>query len=146
MQMILDLYPLELHLFLGHQEVAIGTFALSAGYHDAYYVKAQKVRTLIRRDFEQAFADVDVVLSAASPTCAWPLGEKLDDPLAMYLMDVLTLPTNLAGLPALSVPAAQSSARLPIGAQLIGKPFDETTILRAARTLERERTLVDWKP
>jgi aspartyl-tRNA(Asn)/glutamyl-tRNA(Gln) amidotransferase subunit A len=74
------------------------------------------------------------------------LGEKLDDPLAMYLMDVLTLPTNLAGLPALSVPTAKSSGGLPIGAQFIGKPFDETTILRAARALERERTLTEWKP
>jgi aspartyl-tRNA(Asn)/glutamyl-tRNA(Gln) amidotransferase subunit A len=123
-----------------------GTFALSAGYHDAYYVKAQQVRTLIRRDFEQAFASVDVVLSAATPTCAWRLGEKLDDPLSMYLMDVLTLPCNLAGLPGLSVPTAKSSGGLPIGAQLLGRPFDEATILRAARALERERDLVNWSP
>lgn len=128
------------------RRIMLGTFALSAGYHDAYYVKAQKVRTLIRRDFDAAFAEVDVLLSAASPTCAWKLGEKLDDPLAMYLMDVLTLPTNLAGLPGLSVPTAKSSAGLPIGAQLIGRPFDEVTLLRAARALERERSLTDWRP
>ena len=128
------------------RRIMLGTFALSAGYHDAYYVKAQKVRTLIRRDFDAAFTKVDVLLSAASPTCAWPLGEKLDDPLAMYLMDVLTLPTNLAGLPGLSVPTAKSSRGLPIGAQLLGRPFDEATLLRTARALERERTLTTWRP
>ena len=128
------------------RRIMLGTFALSAGYHDAYYVKAQRVRTLIRRDFEQAFTQVDVVLSATSPTCAWKLGEKQDDPLAMYLMDALTLPCSLAGLPGLSVPVAKSSAGLPIGAQLLGRPFDEATILRAARALERERTLTDWSP
>ncbi len=126
------------------RRIMLGTFALSAGYHDAYYVKAQRVRTLIRRDFENAFEQVDVVLSAASPTCAWPLGEKLEDPLAMYLMDVLTLPCNLAGLPALSVPTAKSSAGLPIGAQIIGRPFDEATILTVARAIERERELSSW--
>jgi aspartyl-tRNA(Asn)/glutamyl-tRNA(Gln) amidotransferase subunit A len=109
-------------------------------------VKAQRVRTLIARDFEAAFAKVDVVLSATSPTCAWKLGEKLEDPLAMYLMDVLTLPTNLAGLPGISVPAAKSSGGLPIGAQLLGRPFDEVTVLRVARALERERQLTDWRP
>jgi aspartyl-tRNA(Asn)/glutamyl-tRNA(Gln) amidotransferase subunit A len=128
------------------RRIMLGTFALSAGYHDAYYVKAQKVRTLIRRDFDAAFTKVDVLLSAASPTCAWPLGEKLDDPLAMYLMDVLTLPTNLAGLPGLSVPTAKSSRGLPIGAQLLGRPFDEATLLRTARALERERPLTTWRP
>lgn len=128
------------------RRIMLGTFALSAGYHDAYYVKAQKVRTLIRRDFEQAFAQVDVVLSAASPTCAWKLGDKLDDPLAMYLMDVLTLPCNLAGLPGLSVPTAKSSGGLPIGAQVLGRPFDEATILRVARALEREREMSQWRP
>ncbi len=128
------------------RRIMLGTFALSAGYHDAYYVKAQQVRTLIRRDFEAVFADVDVVLSAASPTCAWKLGEKSEDPLAMYLMDVLTLPCSLAGLPGLSVPAAKSSAGLPIGAQLIGRPFDEGTLLRAARVIEASRDLVNWRP
>ncbi len=128
------------------RRIMLGTFALSAGYHDAYYVKAQRVRTLIRRDFDEAFKEVDVILSATSPTCAWPLGEKIDDPLAMYLMDVLTLPCSLAGLPGLSVPTARSSKNLPIGAQLIGRPFDEATLLRAARTIERERALTTWSP
>ena len=128
------------------RRIMLGTYALSAGYHDAYYVKAQRVRTLIRRDFDEAFRDVDVILSPATPTCAWPLGEKLDDPLAMYLMDVLTLPCNLAGLPGLSVPTAKSSGGLPIGAQFLGRPFDEVTILKAARALERERSLSTWSP
>lgn len=128
------------------RRIMLGTFALSAGYHDAYYVKAQRVRTLIRRDFDTAFGACDVVLSAASPTCAWKLGEKLEDPLAMYLMDVLTLPTNLAGLPGLSVPTARSSAGLPIGAQFLGRPFDEATLLRVARALERERDCTEWRP
>jgi aspartyl-tRNA(Asn)/glutamyl-tRNA(Gln) amidotransferase subunit A len=128
------------------RRIMLGTFALSAGYHDAYMVKAQQVRTLIRRDFDEAFARCDVLLSATSPTCAWKLGEKLDDPLAMYLMDVLTLPCNLAGLPGLSVPVAKSSAGLPIGAQLVGRPFDESTLLRTARALERERPLSTWEP
>ena len=128
------------------RRIMLGTFALSAGYHDAYYVKAQRVRTLIRRDFDEVFREVDVILSPATPTCAWPLGEKLDDPLAMYLMDVLTLPCNLAGLPGLSVPTAKSSSGLPIGAQFLGRPFDEVTILRAARALERERSMTSWSP
>jgi len=128
------------------RRIMLGTFALSAGYHDAYYVKAQRVRTLIRRDFDAAFTSCDVVLSAASPTCAWKLGEKLEDPLAMYLMDVLTLPTNLAGLPGLSVPTAKSSAGLPIGAQFLGRAFDEATLLRVARALERERDCTEWRP
>jgi aspartyl-tRNA(Asn)/glutamyl-tRNA(Gln) amidotransferase subunit A len=128
------------------RRIMLGTFALSAGYHDAYYVKAQQVRTLIRRDFETVYSEVDVVLSAASPVCAWKLGEKSADPLQMYLMDVLTLPCSLAGMPGLSVPAGKSSAGLPIGAQLIGRPFDEATILRAAKVIEDSRDLKNWRP
>ncbi len=128
------------------RRIMLGTFALSAGYHDAYYVKAQQVRALIRRDFDEVFNEVDVVLSPASPVCAWKLGEKRDDPLSMYLMDVLTLPCSLAGLPGLSVPAAKSSAGLPIGAQLIGRAFDEATLLRCARVIESSTGLVDWRP
>jgi aspartyl-tRNA(Asn)/glutamyl-tRNA(Gln) amidotransferase subunit A len=111
------------------RRIMLGTFALSSGYYDAYYVKAQQVRTLIRRDFEQAFAQVDVLLSATSPVPAWRLGEKLDDPLAMYLMDVLTIPCNLAGLPGLSVPMAPTAAGLPTGLQILGRPFDEQRVL-----------------
>ncbi len=120
------------------RRIMLGTFALSAGYHDAYYVKAQQVRTLIRRDFEQAFASVDVILSATSPVPAWKQGEKLADPLALYLMDVLTIPCNLAGLPGLSVPMAPTREGLPTGLQLLGKPFDELTLLDTALAFERE--------
>jgi aspartyl-tRNA(Asn)/glutamyl-tRNA(Gln) amidotransferase subunit A len=123
------------------RRILLGTFALSAGYHDAYYGKAQKVRTLIRRDFDAAFEDVDVLVSATSPVPAWPLGEKVDDPLSMYLMDVLTIPCNLAGLPGLSVPVAFTGSGLPIGVQLLGRPWDEATVLKAGRALEREAKL-----
>jgi aspartyl-tRNA(Asn)/glutamyl-tRNA(Gln) amidotransferase subunit A len=119
------------------RRIMLGTFALSAGYHDAYALKAQQVRTLIRRDFERVFQSVDVLLSAPSPVPAWTLGELLDDPLAMYLMDVLTLPCNLAGLPGLSVPVGLSSKGLPLGVQLMGRPFEEATLLSAGRALER---------
>ena len=112
--------------------IMLGTFALSSGYYDAYYRKAQQVRTLITRDFEQAFQSVDIVLSATSPVLPWRLDEKLDDPLAMYLMDVLTLPCSLAGLPGLSMPSGVSASGLPIGVQLLGRRFDEATLLRTA--------------
>jgi aspartyl-tRNA(Asn)/glutamyl-tRNA(Gln) amidotransferase subunit A len=119
------------------RRIMLGTFALSSGYHDAYYVKAQQVRTLIRRDFDEAFQSVDVILSATSPVPAWKLGEKLDDPLAMYLMDVLTIPCNLAGLPGLSVPMAPTPEGLPTGLQIIGKPFDEQTVLSVGHAWEQ---------
>ncbi len=119
----------------------LGTYALSAGYYDAYYLKAQKVRTLIRRDFTRAFEDVDVLLSPTSPVPPFKLGEKLDDPLAMYLMDVLTIPVNLAGLPGISLPCGFTSSGLPIGLQLIGRAFDEARLLRIARAFEREHDL-----
>jgi aspartyl-tRNA(Asn)/glutamyl-tRNA(Gln) amidotransferase subunit A len=127
------------------RRIMLGTFALSAGYADAYYRKAQQVRALIRRDYEQVFGSVDVVLSATSPVLPWRLGEKLEDPLAMYLMDVLTLPCNLAGLPGLSLPCGRAANGLPIGAQLMGKPFDEATVLRVARALETSLAL-DFTP
>ncbi|MCA1827189.1 MAG: Asp-tRNA(Asn)/Glu-tRNA(Gln) amidotransferase subunit GatA, partial [Myxococcales bacterium] len=112
------------------RRIMLGTYALSAGYYDAYYLRAQKVRALIRRDFDGAFADVDAVVSPTSPTTAFKLGEKMDDPLAMYLNDVYTVPANLAGLPGISVRCGFDDKRLPIGLQLIGKPFDEETVLR----------------
>ncbi len=118
------------------RRIMLGTFALSSGYSDAYYRKAQQVRTLITRDFEQAFQSVDIVLSATSPVLPWRLDEKLDDPLAMYLMDVLTLPCSLAGLPGLSMPSGVSASGLPIGVQLLGRRFDEATLLRTAFALE----------
>jgi aspartyl-tRNA(Asn)/glutamyl-tRNA(Gln) amidotransferase subunit A len=118
------------------RRIMLGTYALSAGYYDAYYLRAQKVRALIRRDFDLAFSGVDAVLSPTSPTTAFRLGEKSDDPLAMYLSDVYTVPANLAGLPAISLPCGFDARRLPIGLQLIGKPFDEETLLRIAHAAE----------
>ncbi|HUJ26481.1 MAG TPA: Asp-tRNA(Asn)/Glu-tRNA(Gln) amidotransferase subunit GatA [Myxococcales bacterium] len=124
------------------RRIMLGTYALSAGYYDAYYLRAQKVRALIRRDFERAFAEVDAVACPTSPTTAFKLGEKVNDPLAMYLDDVYTVPVNLAGLPAVSVPCGFDSKRLPVGLQLIGKPFDEPTLFRLARAAEpREQPL-----
>ena len=119
------------------RRVLIGTYVLSAGYYDAYYVKAQKVRTLIAEDFREAFAAVDVVLTPTAPSAAFPIGEKMDDPIAMYLNDVFTVPASLAGLPGISVPAGLDADRLPLGLHLIGRPFDEETLLRAADALER---------
>jgi len=118
------------------RRVLIGTYVLSAGYYDAYYIKAQKVRTLIAGDFKSAFEDVDVVLTPTAPSDAFAVGDKADDPIAMYLNDVFTVPASLAGLPAISVPAGLSAGGLPLGLHLIGKPFDEATVLRAASALE----------
>ncbi|MDX2101192.1 MAG: Asp-tRNA(Asn)/Glu-tRNA(Gln) amidotransferase subunit GatA [Alphaproteobacteria bacterium] len=119
------------------RRILIGTYTLSAGYYDAYYLKAQKVRALIARDFREAFQQVDVLLTPTAPTAAFALGEKMDDPIAMYLNDVFTVPASLAGLPAMSIPAGLSSDQLPLGLHLIGRPFDEATVLRCAHVLER---------
>ncbi len=118
------------------RRVLIGTYVLSAGYYDAYYTKAQRVRRLIAQDFEQAFGKVDAVLTPTAPTAAFPLGEKMDDPIAMYLNDVFTVPASLAGLPAVSLPAGLDGEGLPLGLQLIGRPFDEETVFRTAAALE----------
>ena len=118
------------------RRIMLGTYALSAGYHEAYYGKAQKVRTLVRRDFDAAFARVDVIVAPTTPNLPFKLGEK-EDPLAMYLNDLFTIPVNLAGLPGLSVRCGFSLAGLPIGLQFIGRPFDEATLLRAAHAYER---------
>ncbi len=122
------------------RRIMLGTYALSAGYYDAYYVKAQKVRTLIKRDFDQAFEKYDALVTPTSPTVAFKIGEKLDDPMQMYLSDVCTLPINIAGLPAISIPAG-FAGNLPVGMQIIGKPFDEETILRIAFAYEQA---TDW--
>src|SRR5205085_9380975 len=118
------------------RRIMLGTYALSAGYYDAYYLKAQKVRALIRREFDDAFAQVDAVISPTSPTTAFKLGEKTSNPLAMYLDDIYTVPANLAGLPGISVPCGFDGRKLPVGLQLIGKPYDEETILRRAHDAE----------
>jgi aspartyl-tRNA(Asn)/glutamyl-tRNA(Gln) amidotransferase subunit A len=118
------------------RRVLIGTYVLSAGYYDAYYLKAQRVRTLIARDFVTAFETVDCILTPTAPSPAFAIGEKSEDPIAMYLNDVFTVPANLAGLPAISIPAGLSDDGLPLGLQIIGRPFDEETVLRVAEVLE----------
>lgn len=121
------------------RRIMLGTYALSSGYYDAYYLKAQKVRALIKKDFDDAFQKVDVIVGPTVPTTAFKIGEKSSDPLSMYLSDVYTVPVNLAGLPAISVPCGNGSETgLPVGFQIIGKPFDEETILRVAFQLEKE--------
>jgi aspartyl-tRNA(Asn)/glutamyl-tRNA(Gln) amidotransferase subunit A len=122
------------------RRIMLGTYALSAGYYDAYYLKAQKVRTLIIREFKEAFEKYDALVTPTSPTVPFKLGEKVDDPMQMYLSDVCTLPINIAGLPAISIPAGFADG-LPIGLQIIGKPFDEETILHIAYAYEQA---TDW--
>ena len=133
------------------RRIMLGTYALSAGYYDAYYLKAQKVRTLIRREFDAAFETHDVLICPVSPTPAFKIGEKIADPLQMYLSDVCTIPVNIAGLPGISVPcgfaAADDGARLPIGLQIIAKPFDEETVFRAAHAYEQATEWhKEWPP
>jgi len=119
------------------RRIMLGSYALSSGYYDAYYLKAQKVRTLIKQDFDRAFEHFDVLVAPTSPTTAFRVGEKANDPMAMYLSDVCTLPVNVAGLPGLSIPCGFDSKGLPIGLQLIGKAFDEETLLRVAYSFEQ---------
>jgi aspartyl-tRNA(Asn)/glutamyl-tRNA(Gln) amidotransferase subunit A len=119
------------------RRVILGTYVLSAGYYDAYYAKAQKVRTIIKEDFDQAFEKVDVVITPTSPTTAFKIGEKIDDPLTMYLSDIYTTSANLAGIPAISLPCGKDSKDLPIGLQIMGKPLSEGLILRVAYALEQ---------
>jgi aspartyl-tRNA(Asn)/glutamyl-tRNA(Gln) amidotransferase subunit A len=116
----------------------LGTYVLSAGYYDAYYLKAQQVRTLIRRDYDQAFDRVDMVAMPTSPIPAIRIGERIADPLQMYAMEVFSVSAKLAGLPAVSVPCGFTPGGLPIGMQLTGRPFDEATILRVAEAYERD--------
>jgi aspartyl-tRNA(Asn)/glutamyl-tRNA(Gln) amidotransferase subunit A len=119
------------------RRILMGTYVLSHGSYDAYYIKAQKVRRLIFEDFEKVFQKVDVLLTPSTPTAAFPLGKEPADPVTMYLNDILTVPANAAGLPAISVPAALSSEQLPLGLQLIGRPFDEETLLNGAMVIEK---------
>jgi aspartyl-tRNA(Asn)/glutamyl-tRNA(Gln) amidotransferase subunit A len=120
------------------RRIMLGTYVLSAGYYDAYYLKAQQVRTLVRRDYDRAFERVDVVATPTTPTPAFKLGEKTSDPVQMYLNDIFTVSANLTGLPAISVPCGFSSERLPIGLQLTGRAFDEATLLRAGDAFQRD--------
>ncbi len=137
---LLDMYTKSRSEGFGSEvkrRIMLGTYALSSGYYDAYYVKAQKVRTLIMDDFTKAFADVDLMLTPVAPTPAFKIGEKVNDPLQMYLSDIFTIPVNLAGTCAMSLPAGFSSSGLPIGLQLIGKPFGEETLLQAGYAFEQ---------
>jgi aspartyl-tRNA(Asn)/glutamyl-tRNA(Gln) amidotransferase subunit A len=119
------------------RRIMLGTYALSSGYYDAYYLKAQKVRTLIKSDFDNAFQKVDVVVTPTSPTAAFKIGERTADPLQMYLSDVLTTPASLAGLPGISIPCGLTQDDLPIGLQILAAPFEEEKILRVAYTFEQ---------
>ncbi|MDO6657016.1 Asp-tRNA(Asn)/Glu-tRNA(Gln) amidotransferase subunit GatA [Anaerobacillus sp. 1_MG-2023] len=136
---LLDLYKKTRSEGFGDEvkrRIMLGTFALSSGYYDAYYKKAQKVRTLIKNDFEKVFEDYDVIIGPTTPTPAFKVGEKIDNPLTMYANDILTIPVNLAGVPAISVPCGLSNG-LPVGLQIIGKHFDEKTVYRVAHAFEQ---------
>ncbi|HQH50784.1 MAG TPA: Asp-tRNA(Asn)/Glu-tRNA(Gln) amidotransferase subunit GatA [Candidatus Hydrogenedentes bacterium] len=123
------------------RRIMLGTYVLSSGYYDAYYLKAQKVRTLIRQDFQKAFEKCDVILTPTSPTPAFKLGEKTADPLEMYLSDIYTISVNLASIPGMSMPCGLTESGLPVGLQILGKPFDEETVLRVGYTYEQHRNL-----
>jgi aspartyl-tRNA(Asn)/glutamyl-tRNA(Gln) amidotransferase subunit A len=114
----------------------LGTYVLSAGYYDAYYVRAQRVRTLIKQDFDKAFESVDAIFTPTSPNLAFKIGQHLDDPLTMYLQDIFTISVNLAGLPAISVPIGKAG-NLPVGIQVIGKPFQESAVFDIAKVLQQ---------
>ncbi|MBI4052152.1 MAG: Asp-tRNA(Asn)/Glu-tRNA(Gln) amidotransferase subunit GatA [Elusimicrobia bacterium] len=125
------------------RRIMLGTYALSSGYYDAYYGKAQRVRTLIKQDFDQAFKEVDIILSPTSPTAAFKLGEKVSNPMQMYLSDIFTIPCNLAGIAGISIPCGQTASGLPVGLQLLARPFEEETLLKAAAAFEKEHP---WPP
>ncbi|MBP2097501.1 Asp-tRNA(Asn)/Glu-tRNA(Gln) amidotransferase subunit GatA [Enterococcus rivorum] len=127
------------------RRIMLGTFSLSAGYYDAYFKKAGQVRTLIKRDFDQVFADYDLIIGPSSPTVAFGLGENINDPITMYMSDILTIPVNLAGLPGMSIPAGFSEG-LPVGLQIIGKHFDENTMYKAAYAFEQATDFHTKKP
>jgi aspartyl-tRNA(Asn)/glutamyl-tRNA(Gln) amidotransferase subunit A len=128
------------------RRIMLGTYVLSAGYYDAYYLKAQQVRTLILRDYDRAFERVDAVAMPTSPVPAFRLGEKIADPLQMYLVDVFTVSANLTGLPAISLPCGFTAARLPVGLQLTARRFDEATLLRVADAYERDTAWLTQLP
>ncbi len=146
---LLDLYRSSREAGFGPEvkrRIMLGTYVLSSGYYDAYYLKAQKVRTLIRRDFERVFADSDVIVTPVAPTTAFHIGEKTADPLRMYLSDVFMISINLAGLPAIVLPCGVDAAGMPIGLQIVGPPFGEETVLRAARAFEAATTWNQLRP
>ena len=130
------------------RRIMIGTYVLSSGYYDAYYLKAQKVRRLIKNDFDEAYKKVDAILTPSTPSSAFKIGEKSNDPVSMYLNDIFTVPVNLAGLPAISIPSGRDKNNLPLGLQLIGKAFDEQNILNIAFSIEKQinfkNQINDW--
>ncbi len=130
------------------RRIMIGTYVLSSGYYDAYYLKAQKVRQLIKKDFDEAYNKVDAILTPSTPSSAFKIGEKSNDPVSMYLNDIFTVPVNLAGLPAISIPAGTDKNNYPLGLQIIGKPFDEQTVLNIAYSMEEKinykNNITDW--
>jgi aspartyl-tRNA(Asn)/glutamyl-tRNA(Gln) amidotransferase subunit A len=119
------------------RRIMLGTYVLSAGYHDAYYVKAQRVRALIREDYTRAFGGVDIIALPTAPEGAFPLGARVEDPLAMYLSDIFTVGASLAGLPAISVPCGFTDEQLPVGLQLVGRPWEEATLVRVSDAYEK---------
>jgi len=119
------------------RRILIGTYVLSSGYYDAYYLKAQKVRKLIKNDFDKCFFNVDAILTPSTPSSAFKVGEKTNDPISMYLNDIFTVPVNLAGIPAISIPAGQDNQGLPLGLQIISKALDEQKILNIAFSMEK---------
>ncbi|MEZ0535652.1 Asp-tRNA(Asn)/Glu-tRNA(Gln) amidotransferase subunit GatA [Caldicellulosiruptoraceae bacterium PP1] len=146
---LLDLYKKTRSEGFGAEvkrRIMLGTYALSAGYYDAYYKKGLKVRTLIKNAFDEAFSKYDVIISPTSPTTAFKIGEKVSNPIEMYMSDICTVPVNIAGLPAISIPSGLDSKGLPIGLQIIGKAFDEETILRVAYTFEQNSNIRNIKP
>ena len=130
------------------RRIMIGTYVLSSGYYDAYYLKAQKVRQLIKKDFDEAYNKVDAILTPSTPSSAFKIGEKSNDPVSMYLNDIFTVPVNLAGLPGISIPAGRDKNNYPLGLQIIGKPFDEQTVLNIAYSMEEKinykNNITDW--
>ncbi|GJM16142.1 MAG: glutamyl-tRNA(Gln) amidotransferase subunit A [Thermodesulfobacteriota bacterium] len=128
------------------RRIMLGTYALSSGYYDAYYLKAQKVRTLIKNDFDEAFKNVDAIVAPTTPEVAFKIGEKTQDPIKMYLSDVLTIPCNIAGLPGISIPCGYSSNGLPIGIQVLAKPFDEETVIHVAHAYEQNTNWGEKRP
>ena len=124
------------------RRILIGTYVLSSGYYDAYYIKAQKVRQLIKNDFDQSFKKVDAILTPSTPSAAFKIGEKKNDPISMYLNDIFTVPANLAGIPAISIPAGTDVNNYPLSLQLIGKPLDEQKLLNIAFAAEKK---IDFK-